>query len=566
MDMDAKKIFAVLAAAALVGVLTGTQALAAGPEKERTGSYERGSYQEQQTGTSQPGRMGEQAMVNRAGDMIGRTVKDGKGEQLGTVKDFVVDPRGQVQYLIVSQGGIMGIGDRLTPIPFRAAEVDMREEVVVLEKVDKQKLSQAPTFSEQEWRMLGEPEFEREVYTYYGEEQPTESGTTRRWQPERQIREQRLIEQLEKEESRIYEREGYQEQQLSASPHRRGEQAMVVNRAGDMLGRTVKDDQGQRLGTVKDFVIGESGEVQYLILDSSVKPKVSTAKEARLPNWAGQVLGCTVKDDKGRVLGTVDDVAVDRSGRVQNLVLSTGTTISQELIPIPYRAAKMNLQEEAVVLENVDKGKLDQAPYFTGQQWRKLEEPEFERRVYSYYGQEQEGQMQQQRLQRQPQQEERRTYERGTSTREQTAAREPGRYGEAAVNRAGEMFARTVETDRGEKLGTVKDFVIDREGEVQYLILSPDRSLAMDDKLIPIPYKAAAMDMREEAVVLKNMDKQKLQQAPNFSEQEWRRLTEPEFERRVYSYYGQEQPGESGTMQRWQQEEQRREQRGQEQR
>ncbi|MDI6854652.1 MAG: PRC-barrel domain-containing protein [Deltaproteobacteria bacterium] len=535
--MNARKISAVMTMSALVGVLFGMPALAAGTEKQRSESYERGAYQERRMSTGEQSRMAEQALVNRAGKMIGLTVKDDKGEELGTVKDFLIDNRGEVQYLILSRGGILGIGDKLTPIPFRAAEADIREESVVLQNVDKQKLEQAPTFSEREWVVLADPEFEREVYSYYGQE------------PQHQFQEQRQREQFQKE-SRPYKRGTYQQQQMSTKPYGRMSEQAMMNRAGEMLGRTVKDDRGKRLGTVKDLVIDDRGEVQYLVLDPSAKRQVSE----QMPGWAGQVLGSTAIDDQGRLLGTVEDVVVDKRGKVQHLVLSSDTRqrLSRQLIPVPFKAAEMDIREGAVVLENVNQRKLEQAPNFSEQEWRKLAEPEFERRVYSYYGREPERQIQEQRLKEQLEREESRTQERGAYQRQPVGIGEQSRMGEPSmVNRAANMFGRTVKDDKGERLGTVKDVVFDNKGEVQYLVLSPDRSLGLGDKLIPIPYRAAELDMRRDVVFLEKVDKQKLQQAPNFSEQEWRKLEEPEFEKRVFSYYGQEQPAESSTMKRW---------------
>jgi sporulation protein YlmC with PRC-barrel domain len=181
-----KRVIAVLAVVMLVCVLVGAQAFAAG-EKERGQTYERGTTQQQMTG--ERARMGGQATANRASEIIGRTVKNDKGENLGTVNDIVIDRRGEVQYIILSHGGLLGIGDKLIPIPFRAARMDMQEDTLVLQNVDKQKLEQAPNISQQEWEKLAQPDFERRVYSYYGQEQ-REPGMMQRYEEQPRQRQQ----------------------------------------------------------------------------------------------------------------------------------------------------------------------------------------------------------------------------------------------------------------------------------------------------------------------------------------------------------------------------------------
>jgi sporulation protein YlmC with PRC-barrel domain len=165
--MNAKKMFAVLAVVMLVFAFVATQAFAAGEEKEKgaaTGkTYDREAYKGVQ---GQTGR----GMMNRASEVMGLTVKDKKGEQLGQVEDIVIDARGQVQYIILSHGGVLGIGDKLVPIPYKASRVDVEKNALVLDNVDKQMLEKAPNFDKKDWKNIGEPEWDRKVYGYYGQE------------------------------------------------------------------------------------------------------------------------------------------------------------------------------------------------------------------------------------------------------------------------------------------------------------------------------------------------------------------------------------------------------------
>jgi sporulation protein YlmC with PRC-barrel domain len=166
-EMNAKKMFAVMAIAMLVFAFVGTQSFAAGEEKEKgapTGkTYEREAYKGVQ---GQTGR----GMTHRASEVMGLTVKDKNGEKLGEVEDIVINDRGQAQYIILSHGGVLGIGDKLIPIPYKASRLDVEKDALVLENVDKQMLERAPNFDKKDWKNIGEPEWDRKVYGYYGQE------------------------------------------------------------------------------------------------------------------------------------------------------------------------------------------------------------------------------------------------------------------------------------------------------------------------------------------------------------------------------------------------------------
>jgi hypothetical protein len=55
----------------------------------------------------------------------GAPVYDPKGEQIGTVYNFMVDKlTGQVAYVVMSFGGFLGLGEGYHPLPWRALTYD----------------------------------------------------------------------------------------------------------------------------------------------------------------------------------------------------------------------------------------------------------------------------------------------------------------------------------------------------------------------------------------------------------------------------------------------------------
>jgi len=101
-------------------------------------------------------------------------------------------------------------------------------------------------------------------------------------------------------------------------------------------------------------------------------------------------------------------------------------------------------------------------------------------------------------------------------------------------HRGSEFMNKTVKNDKGENLGTVQDFIFDREGELSYIVVS---EAAAGDKLIPVPFTSGMVRFEEDSVVLSNVDKSKLEKAPTFGAAEWNKLDDPTFESTVHGYY-----------------------------
>ena len=109
-------------------------------------------------------------IVLSASSIEGDKVKNAKGEDLGHVKDIMINTeRGQVQYYVLSFSGILGMGNKLFAIPPQAIAVDTEEECLVL-NVDKDKLDNAPGFDQDNWPDMADETFRDAIYGHYGYE------------------------------------------------------------------------------------------------------------------------------------------------------------------------------------------------------------------------------------------------------------------------------------------------------------------------------------------------------------------------------------------------------------
>jgi sporulation protein YlmC with PRC-barrel domain len=163
------------------------QAMAGGQQKgAQTGQGSQYDKQDEKAGAAgqstmdRPGQLGAgsqqgAARVSRISELMDKKVKNQQGEDLGQIEDLVVAEDGRISYIILSQGGVMGIGDKLVPVPFKNAQFDQQQDEVILSNVDKQKLENAPTISQGDWQRLSDPGFERELFSYYGEQSGQET-------------------------------------------------------------------------------------------------------------------------------------------------------------------------------------------------------------------------------------------------------------------------------------------------------------------------------------------------------------------------------------------------------
>jgi len=78
----------------------------------------------------------------------GTAVYDAAGEKLGTIKNFMVEKRtGQVEYAVLSSGGLFGAGDRHYPIPWQELRYETERGGYVTD-LGRDRLEGAPSYEE----------------------------------------------------------------------------------------------------------------------------------------------------------------------------------------------------------------------------------------------------------------------------------------------------------------------------------------------------------------------------------------------------------------------------------
>ena len=106
--------------------------------------------------------------VLSASTMIGDDVVNAEGQNLGEIKELMVDLEvGQIAYAVLSFGGFLGLGEKLFAIPWAALWLDPEREVFVLD-VDREVLEEAPGFDKDDWPQTRDREYVIKIYEYYG--------------------------------------------------------------------------------------------------------------------------------------------------------------------------------------------------------------------------------------------------------------------------------------------------------------------------------------------------------------------------------------------------------------
>jgi osmotically-inducible protein OsmY/sporulation protein YlmC with PRC-barrel domain len=104
---------------------------------------------------------------SKASDIIGMEVRNLQDEKLGKIDDLVIDLQGgRISYAVLSSGGVLGIGDKLVPVPASSFSYASSEKKLILD-TDKKTLEGALPFTKTQWPDLSNPEWDAPYRTYY---------------------------------------------------------------------------------------------------------------------------------------------------------------------------------------------------------------------------------------------------------------------------------------------------------------------------------------------------------------------------------------------------------------
>jgi len=103
---------------------------------------------------------------------IGMNIENSKGDNLGEVKDIMIDSTGRVRYAAVSYGGFLGVGDKMYAVPMNAftfkRDKDMFfDDVKLILNVSKDQLKNDKGFDHKNWPNLDDDNYRKQLDTQY---------------------------------------------------------------------------------------------------------------------------------------------------------------------------------------------------------------------------------------------------------------------------------------------------------------------------------------------------------------------------------------------------------------
>jgi sporulation protein YlmC with PRC-barrel domain len=104
----------------------------------------------------------------RGNTFIGANVENPQGQNLGEIKDIVIDrASGRMAYAVVSFGGFLGMGEKLFAVPWGAFSQPKADKETFVLDVDKERLKNAPGFDAHNWPQMASREWVTSLYSYY---------------------------------------------------------------------------------------------------------------------------------------------------------------------------------------------------------------------------------------------------------------------------------------------------------------------------------------------------------------------------------------------------------------
>jgi sporulation protein YlmC with PRC-barrel domain len=108
----------------------------------------------------------------RVSQLMGMNIENSQGKSVGEIEDLVLDTKtGKVEYVAVTYGGFLGLGDKLFAVPMKAFQTktdpDDRDDYVLVLDVTQQQLEGAQGFDQDHWPNFADPKFTDELHRRY---------------------------------------------------------------------------------------------------------------------------------------------------------------------------------------------------------------------------------------------------------------------------------------------------------------------------------------------------------------------------------------------------------------
>lgn len=102
----------------------------------------------------------------KASELVGKSVKNLQGEDIGQIEELVIGSNGEVGYAVLSFGGFLGVGDKLFAVPWTSLAHQPDREYLTLD-IQPEKLEKAPGFNKNDWPDMKDERWKFLIWEFY---------------------------------------------------------------------------------------------------------------------------------------------------------------------------------------------------------------------------------------------------------------------------------------------------------------------------------------------------------------------------------------------------------------
>jgi sporulation protein YlmC with PRC-barrel domain len=190
-----------------------------------------------------------------AGTLKGDKVVNTAGEDIGKIEEFMIDLQdGKVGYVVVSHGGLLGLGNKLFAIPWQAFTLRIHDHAFAL-NAPKETFDKAEGFDKDNWPLTRE-ELSR-TYTYYGYQPYWQMGAA----------EQTGVSTAAPVETESERMARVERETMARTGSTTGREIPDFLSANTIKKNTVVNKAGEDLGKIEELMIDlENGRIAYAVL------------------------------------------------------------------------------------------------------------------------------------------------------------------------------------------------------------------------------------------------------------------------------------------------------------
>ena len=121
--------------------------------------------------------------INRAHNLIGMQIRNRSNEEIGEIKDLVIDLQsGKVGYATIAVGGFLGVGEKLIAVPLSDLQPSERSDKYLILDASKGEIMDAPGIAQTNWPDYRNPNYNESPFFHpkaRGNAATTESGKSK---------------------------------------------------------------------------------------------------------------------------------------------------------------------------------------------------------------------------------------------------------------------------------------------------------------------------------------------------------------------------------------------------